>query len=469
MNRHAVRARAWGSRRPQITGTRRRPGEARAAAAALALWAAALGCASPDPPPPLPDVYSTRPSERLPIDGLWKVEREEVAADRTDPELWEGADGPRVVQVERGRMYLQSGLGPDERHGVLVLSDIHQSSATEFRCRRPLRDDDRIVWRRCRITLLPGPVLRVATPGSRDTLEFTPLVLADRTWFDAQAAAIYILSAREAHRPAPEIPVIAPEVTVPALPPPPEKAAPRIEVAKPASRFGRYQALVVGNDDYTYLPSVATAREDAKAVSRLLRSRYGFEVTLLRNPSRSALLGALDRYQRDLSKQDNFLLYWAGHGAISDEVGRCYWIPVEAMGDDPTEGLANDDLAATLRNMRAKHVIVVADSCFTAADRREIGLEADGPSARQKLSKRRARVVLSSGGLEPIQDGEGGSHSVFTGAFLDALTENAGVLDGSSLFERIQERVTGASQTPEYADIRDADHGGGDFLFVPSP
>ena len=57
---------------------------------------------------------------------------------------------------------------------------------------------------------------------------------------------------------------------------------------------------------------------------------------------------------------------------------------------------------------------------------------------------------------------------MFTGAFLQALRDNDEVLDGTSLFAAIQERVTGASQTPEYADIRGADHQGGDFLFVPS-
>jgi hypothetical protein len=117
--------------------------------------------------------------------------------------------------------------------------------------------------------------------------------------------------------------------------------------------------------------------------------------------------------------------------------------------------------------MKAKHVMIVADSCFTASQRREAGLQDESSDVHEKLSKLRTRVVLSSGGVEPIQDGKG-SHSVFTGAFLSALAANREVLDGTTLFEQIQLRVAGASQTPEYADIRDAEHGGGDFLFVPT-
>ena len=114
---------------------------------------------------------------------------------------------------------------------------------------------------------------------------------------------------------------------------------------------------------------------------------------------------------------------------VSDELGRCYWFPVEAFGDDASQGLANDEVASALRRMRAKHVMVVADSCFTAAQRREVGLQDESANAHERLSKLRTRVVLTSGGLEPIQDGQGSGHSVFTGALLAALQKgDAGVL-----------------------------------------
>jgi uncharacterized caspase-like protein len=431
----------------------------------LTVLLAAFGCASRTPPPPMPDVYGTEPSERLSIDGLWKIEREESAVPEPDgTELWDGDDTPRTVQIERGRMYLQAGLAPGERHGTLIASEIHQSAAKRYRCRRPLRAGREIVWRSCKLSL-EGEVLRVSTRGHRGELRLTPLLLADEIWYRQQAAAWHILSAREAHEPVRETPVIAAAVRVPSLPEAPAPTQPAVTVPDAPSRSARYRALVIGSADYTYLPGVATAEEDAAAVSRLLGERYGFDVTLLSNPTLSALLGSLDRYQRELGENDRFLLYWAGHGSVSAELGRCYWIPVEAMGDDPSEGLSNDDLVTTLRQMKAKQVLVVADSCFSAADRREAGLDSSGSADRR--SRRRARVVLSSGGLEPVQDGKGGEHSVFTGAFLDALASNDDALDGSALFAAIRERVTGASQTPEYADIRDADHGGGDFRFVP--
>jgi uncharacterized caspase-like protein len=327
------------------------------------------------------------------------------------------------------------------------------------------------VWRACTLTLQHDGTLLARTPGAKPASEqeqsFERVALADEKWFDAQAAAWSIVSAREAHRPARVAP--SPSSSLPELPPSPSPRQPAYSVPSLTSRFGRYHALVIGIGDYAYLPAVATAEADADAVSKLLSKRYGFDVTNLRNPSLQTLLTALRRYERKLGVDDNLLIYYAGHGFLSAELGRCYWFPAEATGDDPSQGISSDDVVVTVGNMKAKHVLIVADSCFTAVQRREVGLEESEGDVHGRLSKLRARVVLTSGELEPIQDGAGGRHSVFTGALLDALGANRQILDGTGLFDEIRELVSSASESPEYADLRDGEQGGGDFLFVPLP
>jgi hypothetical protein len=84
-----------------------------------------------------------------------------------------------------------------------------------------------------------------------------------------------------------------------------------------------------------------------------------------------------------------------------------------------------------------------------------------------KMIGRRARVAISSGGLESVEDGRVGEHSVFAASVLDVLRSNSSVIDGSSLFNAIRRPVAlNTSQIPEYGDIRNADHRGGDFFFV---
>ena len=68
-----------------------------------------------------------------------------------------------------------------------------------------------------------------------------------------------------------------------------------------------------------------------------------------------------------------------------------------------------------------------------------------------------------------MDSGGKGKHSVFASAFIETLSENNGVLDGTTLFTNIREQVGwNADQIPEYANIHKAGHDGGDFLFIPS-
>ena len=58
-------------------------------------------------------------------------------------------------------------------------------------------------------------------------------------------------------------------------------------------------------------------------------------------------------------------------------------------------------------------------------------------------------------------------HSPFAKAFLDVLRGNDSILDGTELFTKMRRPVMiSANQTPEYSDVRNAGHDGGDFLFV---
>jgi len=92
------------------------------------------------------------------------------------------------------------------------------------------------------------------------------------------------------------------------------------------------------------------------------------------------------------------------------------------------------------------------------------------PGGLSKIGQRRARIVISSGGLEPVLDGGARKkHSVFAGALINILRENLSVLDAAGLFSILRKRVTwNANQVPEYGVIYKAGHAGGDFLFIPS-
>lgn len=231
--------------------------------------------------------------------------------------------------------------------------------------------------------------------------------------------------------------------------------------------FGRYYALIIGNDDYQSFSKLKTAVRDAEAVAHLLKNEYGYEVKVLKNTTRKDILGALSGYRRQLSSKDNLLVFYAGHGSLDRETGRGYWLPVDAETDSPANWISTHDVSDALKAMAAKHIMVVADSCYGGTLTRGVRVAVKGSDYLRRLAEKRARVVLTSGGVEPVLDEGGGGHSVFTRVFLDVLEKNRGVMEGTRLFEELRRPVVlNAPQTPEYSDILYAGHEGGDFLFI---
>jgi hypothetical protein len=237
--------------------------------------------------------------------------------------------------------------------------------------------------------------------------------------------------------------------------------------------FGRFHALVIGNNKYQKVRTLDTAVNDARVVADVLRDTYKFEVDLLLDGTRQQIMEALYRMRARLSEKDNLLVYYAGHGVIDKETGRGYWLPVDADPDLPTNWVPTTDLTDVIKAIQARHIMVVADSCYSGTLVRNT--DATIQTARnedlsqwvERILAKRSRTVLSSGGVEPVMDGGGGGHSVFAKAFLDALRANPDVIDGQGLFAAIRRPIVlNSDQTPEYSDIRQAGHDGGDFLFV---
>jgi hypothetical protein len=180
-----------------------------------------------------------------------------------------------------------------------------------------------------------------------------------------------------------------------------------------------------------------------------------------------------DAGRRGLSPEDSLLVYYAGHGINDQEAGRAYWLPVDAARDDYSNWISADDITAGIRSVPARHVLVIADSCYSGTLTRGIGEALPRPAEREQFIKRmlagKSRTLMASGGNEPVADGGGGSHSVFAGALIRGLRlMDKGRFTAAELFRsHVEERVAGtANQTPEYNPIRNSGHESGDFVFV---
>jgi hypothetical protein len=124
-----------------------------------------------------------------------------------------------------------------------------------------------------------------------------------------------------------------------------------------------------------------------------------------------------------------------------------------------------------LNTTSAKHVLVVADTCYSGAltlssvARLAAGIsDEDQVKQLKDMVEKRSRTALTSGSIQPVKSG-GGSQSLFAIAFLDVLRANDEVLTGQEVSARVAHATVG--QVPQYAPIQFAGHEAGDFVFVP--
>jgi len=244
-----------------------------------------------------------------------------------------------------------------------------------------------------------------------------------------------------------------------------------VEVEKP-KKFkvnANYYALIIGNNKYQKLTNLITAENDAKEIEKVLKQEYGFKTNLLINASREDIIKKIYYYRKELSEDDNLLIYYAGHGSFDEEAGEGYWQPVDSDRSENIKWISNSYINKNIGAIHAKHIMIVADSCYSGKlIMRGVGglrKKSEVPIISDKIS----RIVITSGGLEPVADGIGKmNHSVFASAFIEALQNNKDTMYATYLFGKVFDKVTSKlPQKPDFGSLDKVGHeAGGDFIFT---
>jgi len=236
---------------------------------------------------------------------------------------------------------------------------------------------------------------------------------------------------------------------------------------------GEYWALIVGINKYEHAPPLDSAVKDATGVREVLMQRYGFKrervVELLDGQAtRTNIESALFRMGQQAKADDSVLIYYAGHGQY-DEDGRIgWWVPVEAQPKNPGTFITNASIRDYIEGMKAKHVYLVADSCFSGT---LFGKARAMPPLNEqfftRLYAKKSRWGLTSGGTEPVADAGKNGHSIFAYHFINLLKENRDpYLVPSHIYGQIAPVIANnAEQTPRSEPLRNTGDEGGQFVF----
>ena len=248
------------------------------------------------------------------------------------------------------------------------------------------------------------------------------------------------------------------------------------DMSHQSGKLGAYKALIIGINDYKdpNIPDLETAVNDANAMANLLSERYGFKVKLLldHKATREAIYRALRSLALSTEADDSVLIYYAGHGDLDRITNDGWWIPADAKGGDPLTYLNNFLVQTYMRSMKARHVLLVSDSCYSGTlfgQTRAVPQVIDH-KYYLNLYNEKSRWGITSGNKTPVSDQGSGGHSVFAYQLFKALRENEKpYISTQELYTRIAPIISNNSeQTPLCRPIRNTGDQGGEFVFVVS-
>ncbi len=184
--------------------------------------------------------------------------------------------------------------------------------------------------------------------------------------------------------------------------------------------MGKFYAILIAEKDYID-PKFSDLKfpvRDANKLRDVLINNYTFEeknVDTLYNRSREDILQTIIARCKSLGKNDNLLIFYAGHGDTTLDIKgepKGYLIPITALSDQVSYYINPNDINDAVYNSNAKHILILLDACYSGTFTREAGHDIDGDVLLQWKTK--SRKVMTSGNLSPVPD---------KSAFIEYLTE----------------------------------------------
>ena len=235
--------------------------------------------------------------------------------------------------------------------------------------------------------------------------------------------------------------------------------------------FGKYHALIIGVSEYTDESIVDLNGEptkDADALAKVLISKYNFarqNVTVLKNPTENQIIKQFYNLRKKVGKNDNLVIFYAGHGNYDEVSEKGYWMPADAEMEFEGNVILNTSIVSYIKSINSKHTLLIADACFSGSilsTNRNYSKASNAVKTKYSLPSRRA---ITSGTLTTVPN-----KSVFMKYMLKRLIENKNTyLSAGQLFNMIEDPVinnTSGDNKPQYAPISRTGDEGGDFIFI---
>jgi formylglycine-generating enzyme required for sulfatase activity len=262
-------------------------------------------------------------------------------------------------------------------------------------------------------------------------------------------------------------------------------AANPVQLKKVAFRPGKDYALLFAVENYSngWSP-LRYPIDEAEAIARDLQSLYGFQVELIRNPSKKQIQEKLLEYGR---RKENYVedaqlfVFFSGHGSFAEETKEGFIIPADGKENDPFQDsyYAHDRLKRAVDAIPCKHILLAIDACYSGTIDDRIANKGDppnwklpgGPDLANAKNQNfiaenlmyKTRMYITSGGKEQTPD-----RSAFAEKILDALRSTSSqnpILNFDDLLGFLKK----AKPLPRYGEFGNVEPGSKNFLFIRQP
>jgi hypothetical protein len=182
-----------------------------------------------------------------------------------------------------------------------------------------------------------------------------------------------------------------------------------IDARRAVTVVGKQWAVFIAVDDYREWGQLEYPVKDAQEIKNILLEYYNIdEIRELynRQATASAIRRLFIELQDKTGPNDSVFVFHAGHGINEDRTRTPAWIPYDGGEDIYTQAnwLTHLQIRSMLDSLRAKHVFLISDSCFSGdlldATRGTTETVINYPTAYDRVS----RQAMSSGASEAVVD-----------------------------------------------------------------
>jgi len=172
---------------------------------------------------------------------------------------------------------------------------------------------------------------------------------------------------------------------------------------------GISHALVVGNNNYEQLGKLPTIMRDINRIGFILEKDYNFILKKKFNIKKSAFFDAINDYKKQLTEQDNLMIYYSGYAYKSE--GDCFWLLKKANSlSDTHNGISTKRLLNQLMKFPVNKVLLITSHCFA--------------SKKQENHSVNSLEVISTNQNKPMIKNKKSLYSLFAGELINQLQRN---------------------------------------------